>query len=140
MDRRHSFCQVILPTSELLTEYDVHDALLGQAQIDLKTVASYVLSIWCDYEADHWQYYNPYNLSTVEMLMMLAGQDLITGLPELEETDRRHVAIILASFIKRFYFDIISTIEAFCLNDEQLRQLEVVSWHHLDLEIRVRMR
>lgn len=139
MDRRLSYLRVILPTSALITEFSTYKTLIEQAQMDLKSTAAYVMSLWANYECEHWQYYNPVNLSTSEMLMSIVCQDLLSNAVIESPEDRRHLTLIIASFVKRFYFEIILTLEAMGLTDSQLRHLEIDDWIHLDMALQIRM-
>lgn len=129
---------VILPTEDVLREYEPSELLLHHVDLTLKVLGEAVMEQWIQSER-HWGNSNhPAVLSSYDILFTALYPDVIgdEDVCKLDWEDRRALERLIKTFCADFYLTTAPLLEGFSLNEHQLANLDI-AWLGLSLVVRI---
>lgn len=130
MKRTRGVWRLVLPTDDVMREFEASELLLKRIDLTLPVLADYVLDQWAQCE-QHWGHPgNPAELSTYELILNYLYSDFMTGadMRSIERVDREALSTVIQTFCRAFYQTVIPLLEEFQFTEHQMSKLHSDKW------------
>lgn len=129
----------VLPTAELFNEPEETKRLLQKIDLPLEVLGETIVSQWAQIEGEWGGQFNPFDMSTFELIMSAIVGDFLhdSALLKLDPSERGDVIKAIKSFCREFYTNIIGMLEDMTLTQYQLQTLRIHKWlgHSMVIDI-----
>ena len=120
---------LVLPTDELIREFEPSQLLLQKIDLTFEILAQYIVDQWLENER-HWGNYRPEEISSHELIWQHLMMDFLNGTVtwRLEAKDRHDLQILMSRFFRAVHQRIVPILEHFNFSDLQIAQSRVERW------------
>ncbi len=130
MKRRPGTVLLVLPTEQVMREFEPASTILHKVDLPLPVLAEYVIDQWAQCESEPWAKYAPREMSTFEQIMTYVVMDFLSSaeMRQMDRDDRQAAKTVVIEFCRHLFNTVVPILEQLNLTEQQMKSLNVRDW------------